>query len=299
MSVVLKRMVLVSALIGASAVGAVAEAQDAVLEELILASRLVPSDVSVGVLLPPGYGDSSEAYPLLLFLHGGGRDSSFLGRLRALIEQAWARNEIPKMVVATPSAGRSFYMDYYDESQKWETFIMTELLDHLRKQYRVGVGAANTLVGGLSMGGMGALRLAFKYPSQFGVVAAMAPAIEPAFSFDEIDPSDRSYRRDAVYWEKFGKPVDRQYWRDNHPPSIAQDNLAAIQASGLQIYLEVGDVDRFNLFRGTELLHRLLFDGGVKHEHRLVRGADHVGASFPGRFSNALRFIGRALRAAE
>ena len=48
MSVVLKRMVLVSALIGASAVGAVAEAQDAVLEELTLTSRLVPSDVRVG-----------------------------------------------------------------------------------------------------------------------------------------------------------------------------------------------------------------------------------------------------------
>ena len=226
MSVVLKRMVLLSALIGASAVGAVAEAQDAVLEELTLASRLVPSDVRVGVLLPPGYGDSSEAYPLLLFLHGGGGDSSFLGRLRPLIEQAWARNEIPKMVVATPSAGRSFYMDYYDGSQKWETFIMTELLDHLRKQYRVGVGAANTLVGGLSMGGMGALRLAFKYPSQFGAVAALAPAIEPAFSFDEIDPSDRSYRRDAVYWEKFGKPVDRQYWRDNHPPLLSRRTIS-------------------------------------------------------------------------
>ena len=36
------------------------------------------------------------------------------------------------MIVVTPSCERSFYMDYRDGSQKWETFIVTELLPEIR-----------------------------------------------------------------------------------------------------------------------------------------------------------------------
>jgi len=38
------------------------------------------------------------------------------------------------MVVVTPGTARSFYLDYKDGSEKLETFIVTELLDHPRAQ---------------------------------------------------------------------------------------------------------------------------------------------------------------------
>ncbi len=295
----MKWLVLVLWVAGSGAVAPSALAQSSDLEELTLSSGLVPSDVAVGVLLPPGYGTTTRTYPLLLLLHGGGGSSAFLERVRPLMEGAWADDDLPEAVVVTPSVGRSFYLDYRDGSQMWETFVMTELLPSVREQYRVDVDGAGTIVAGYSMGGMGALRLAFKHPRQFRAVAALAPAIEPVFSFDDIQASDRSHRPDSVYWERFGNPVDRDYWQANHPLSIARERLAVIGTSGLQIYLEVGDLDRLNLFRGTELLHRLLYDGGVKHEYRLVRGADHIGESVPARLRNALGFIGRVLRAAE
>ena len=59
--------------------------------------------------------------------------------------------------------------------------------------------------------------------------------------------------------------------------------------------MECGDEDQYGLFRGAELLHRILYDGDVKHEYRLVRGAGHVGPSFRGRFMNALEFLGGVL----
>ena len=93
-----------------------------------------------------------------------------------------------------------------------------------------------------------------------------------------------------------GNPVDRAYWQTNHPSYIARDNLGILMESGLQIYIEVGDEDRYGLFRGAEVLHRLLFDAGIKHEYRLVRGADHGGESLAERVTNALGFIGRVLR---
>jgi S-formylglutathione hydrolase len=39
----------------------------------------------------------------------------------------------------------------------------------------------------------------------------------------------------------------------------------------------------------------VLFDKGLSHEYRLVRGAEHVGPSIAPRFLDALTFLGRVL----
>src|SRR5262245_7991221 len=124
-----------------------------------LETKLVPNAVEYAVLLPEGYEAAKDPLPLLLCLHGGGGDKSFLGRMRSSFDEMWKAGTLPPMVVATPSAGRSFYMDYKDGSQKWETFIVTEFLDHLRGKYKVTRERKGTLLFGISMGGMGALRM--------------------------------------------------------------------------------------------------------------------------------------------
>ena len=90
--------------------------------------------------------------------------------------------------------------------------------------------------------------------------------------------------------------MDRDYWQLNHPPYIARESMETLKDSGLNIYIEVGNEDRLNLFRGGEMLHRLLFDAGLKHEYRLVHRADHTGESIPPRVLNAFDFVGRTLR---
>jgi len=282
-------------LLGSALVPALASGQASDMRVLQIETELVPGPVEVGVLLPPGYTPTGEPYPLVLFLHGGGGSWNYLEGSRPLIELSWEREDLPPAVFATPSTGRSFYMDFRDGSERWETFIMTELIPRLRAEYALGTDARSTVVTGLSMGGMGSLRLAFKYPDTFGAVAALAPGIEPAFRFEDIEPIDRTYRSTEDYERYFGKPVDESYWEANHPLSIARARTDALTASRLQIYVEVGDLDGFGLFRGSEALHRLLFDAGVKHEYRLVRGADHVG-EFRSRLVNALGFIGRFLK---
>ena len=72
-----------------------------------------------------------------------------------------------------------------------------------------------------------------------------------------------------------------------------------IAAAGLAVYLECGDDDMFDLHHGTEALHRRMFDIGLSHEYRSVRGADHIGRTVGPRIVDALPFLGRALREAE
>jgi len=38
----------------------------------------------------------------------------------------------------------------------------------------------------------------------------------------------------------------------------------------------------------------VLFDAGISHEYRLVRDADHVGATLRARFLDAFSFLGQA-----
>jgi S-formylglutathione hydrolase len=260
-----------------------------------LETKLVAGPVEYAVLLPEGYDAAKEPLPLLLFLHGGGGDKSFLARMRPVIDEMWKAGTLPPMVIVTPSAARSFYMDYKDGSQKWETFIVTEFLEHLRSKYKVTRERRGTLLFGISMGGLGALRMGFKYPEKFGGLAAMEPGIDPVLKWKDLSARYKFYRGPDLMETIFGKPFDEGYWEANNVATIAVKRAEKLRASGLGIYIEAGDEDMFYLHEATEFLHRILWDQKIPHEYHLVRGADHVGRTIRPRAMEGLEFLSRLL----
>ena len=80
-----------------------------------------------------------------------------------------------------------------------------------------------------------------------------------------------------------------------YPNNIVRDNADAIRDSGIKIYLEVGTDDFLLLNEGTEFLHPVLLEQKIKHEYRLVLGANHVDLSLVPRFRNMLDFLKRSL----
>lgn len=250
---------------------------------------LVPEPVEYAVLRPDRPPDDGRL-PVVYHLHGGGGSRDFLADTRELYDRAWAAGELRPCVVATVSAGRSFYMDYRDGSRRWEAVLAGPLLDHLRDTSAASSGRENAAIVGISMGGMGGLRLAFKHPDVFCAVAALEPGIEPAHKFSAVEARDRFWRDDALFEEIYGSPVDDDYWAANNPATIAARDPGRL--ADLAVFLEVGDADSFGLHRGTEFLHRILFDAGISHDYRLIRGADHLGRTLPERFAAAVRFIG-------
>jgi S-formylglutathione hydrolase len=268
-----------------------AAAQASKLETIELQTKLVPSPAKYSVLTPPGYDAAKGPLPLVLLLHGGDGDNGFLARMRPIIEQAWAAGDLPPAVIVTPDAHRSLYMDYRDGSQKWESFIVGEVIPDVRKRYRVSTDRRQTVVTGISMGGLGSLRLGFDHPEVFGGLAALEAGIEPALAFDDVKPRNRFQRNDAFFKSIFGDPVDRAFWKKANPANMAIDNRAKILGDGLQIYIEVGDLDMFHLDEGNEFLHRVLWDHQIPHEYRLVHGADHLGKSLGPRLRDGFRFL--------
>jgi S-formylglutathione hydrolase len=273
-------------------------------------STNVPAPVPITHYLPKNYdAKRAERYPLLIQLHGGGGSNEDMENFRALsvgggmgglLDQAIENGLVAPMVSVMPSAGRAFYMNFKDGSQKWEDFVMKDLLPYMRKNFNVVQGREGTFITGISMGGIGSLRMAVKHPEVFQAVASQEPAIEPALAYDDITLRDKIGRPDGAGLQDrilllriYGDPIDKDYWAANNPATIIKNDPSRLL--GLGIYLEVGDQDLFYINLGTEFVHRALFDAGISHEYRLVKGADHVGASLVPRSLDAFAFIGRQL----
>jgi len=275
------------------------QASASTLVEGKIESELVPSPVEYYALLPPGYDETSEPLPLVLNLHGGGGSRDVLKRQQPLLDELWEAGSIVPMVVVMPSVrARCFYVDRHDGSERWETFLVGPFLEHLRSRFKVRRDRAGTLLTGISMGGMGSLRMAFKYPDRFGAVAAMEPGIEPVLQWKEIRPKHRFWRSDALLEEAYGDPIDEEYFASNNPATIVTRSADRIRESGLAIFLDAGDQDMFWLYEGSEFLHRVLWDQRVRHEYRLYLGDDHVGASLGPRTREAFAFLSDTLRRA-
>lgn len=257
-------------------------------------SDLVPSPVEYAYLAPSGYR-SMKNLPLVFNLHGGGGSRDNLKRNEPALDRLWEQDVLPPFIMVTPSvAARGFYMNFRDGSERWEDFIVGPFLAHLRKTLPVTNDPKRTFLMGASMGGMGSLRMAFRYPDRFGAVAALEPGIEPILRYEDMRMKHRFWRADRLIERAYGKPVDPEYWAANNPATMVTTYRDAIRDSGLQIYVEAGDEDEFWLYEGAEFLHQTLWQQKIKHEYHLVRGAGHVDASMGERFDEALRFLFRS-----
>jgi S-formylglutathione hydrolase len=217
-----------------------------------------------------------------------------LVRMRGPITTWWEEGILPPMVVATASTGpSSCYLDHPDGSTAWETFIGTRLQEELAKRYSLTDGV---VLLGISMGGYGALKIAFAWPEAFRGVAAVEPMLEPALRAAEVRPRNRFYVWGSdLPTALLGPDRDPALFEQDNPANRAVRNADRLRAAGLPIYLECGDDDALLFQDGAEFLHRVLWDLDLSHEYRLTAGADHVGPSLLPRLKAAFLWLGDRL----
>jgi S-formylglutathione hydrolase len=129
--------------------------------EATVPSTNVPGPVPITYYLPKHYdAKRAEPYPLLIQLHGGGLSNKSMESMTTgeagvgkLLDQAIENGLVAPMMSVMPSAGRSFYLNFRDGSQKWEDFVMKDLLLYMRKTFNVVQGREGTFITGISMGG--------------------------------------------------------------------------------------------------------------------------------------------------
>ena len=231
-----------------------------------MASRYVQHAVGYCVLLPPSYDDHpAKRFPVLYFLHGLGGDHTFLVSNGGwgLIEDAWEQKRLGEFVIITPQADVSFYINARNGIPKYEDFFIHDFVPQMEKKFRIDASRSGRAVGGVSMGGYGALRFAFKYPQMFVSVGAHMPAL-----LEQLPHGANNVGFTMFFGTAFGSPLDETYWKENSPFVFARSR----NLRGLNIYVDCGDQDNYGFDAGTRALDKLLGERHVPHEVHIYPG---------------------------
>jgi S-formylglutathione hydrolase FrmB len=235
------------------------------------------------VYTPPGYSARrARRYPVVILLHGvPGRPEEFVdhgiaGRLDRLI----ASGAIPPVIAALP-AGSDHPEDDNEwadsevrASERWETFLASDLVRFLDARYRTTARREGRAIGGDSMGAFGAMNVALHHRDEFAAVSAWSGY------FNANTPS-----------------VDNPgsaLWRAYSPQLYAGEMQPPLRVLRPRISFYVGSRDGFAA--ENVAFDRRLTSLGVPHRFSLVRGAGHGWDLWSARFDSELKFLARGLR---
>lgn len=254
-------------------------------------SESLGREVACAVSLPPSYdADPKRRYPVVIFLHGlfnSERDWEQRG-IEAKLAALRASGAVGDFIVAAPNGANSFYLNGKDGT-RYEDAIVKDFIPWVDKTYRTEGTAKARVIEGISMGGFGALTIAFKHPELFAGVAAHSAAV-----FDELPgpPASEADQRGKFRYEIaskiFGAPPDRQFFEANSPLYLGRANAAKLK--NLKIYFDVGASDRYGFDAGNKKLDAALTAAGVAHEFEVAPG-DHGWSFLTDRSSKAFAWV--------
>jgi enterochelin esterase-like enzyme len=225
-------------------------------------SAALRTRVGYNICLPPQYASDPKArFPVVYYLHGyEGNESSFLEYARYW--KAALPRTGPMILVFVNGGETSFFSDSADRQMPGETVLVKELLPHIDSQYRTRADASGRSLHGYSMGGFGALKLAFKYPSMFGSVVAYGATLADAAEFRK--------HLGKVYRQMFDG--DPRRYADSDPLALAERHADLIRGR-IGINIIIGSKDDF-LPRNRALRDRLQ-QLSVPVTYQEIRGAGH------------------------
>jgi S-formylglutathione hydrolase FrmB len=141
-----------------------------------------PAHRGVGIYLPPGYGEGEHSYPCVYVLTGFNSRGTML-----LNEAPWDENiaqrmdrligsgAIQPMILVMPDCLTRYGGSQYINSSatgRYEDHLLQELVPFVDRTYRTRAGRNSRAVIGKSSGGYGAVMLAMRHPSVFGLAAS-------------------------------------------------------------------------------------------------------------------------------
>jgi S-formylglutathione hydrolase FrmB len=255
-------------------------------------SKILGRPIPYCVFLPPSYdSDQHQKFPVLYFLHGLGENAQTLLNAGGwnLIENLWEQTQIGEFLIVTPAADRSFYINSRDGHVRYEDFFIHEFLPFIESHYRINLERTNRGITGISMGGYGALRFAFRYPQLFGSVSAHSAALVAKLpGIQAASPQQETLSQ--MMGTAFGSPFDRAFWNRNNPFTLVENG---VRPDGMKIYFDCGTDDQFGFDAGAQSFHDLLAAKKIPHEFHLYPGG-HDWSYFAEHFPASLEFHSRA-----
>lgn len=192
-----------------------------------------------------------------------------MGHIAETLDAAIAAGTVRPLLVVMPMGGNSWYVDDADPggAGPMARALTTDLVRAIDLHYPTVACRSGRAIGGLSMGGYGALLYAFDRPDLYAAAISLSGSI-----FREMpeDAEARRLRFTGMFGSVFGDPFDwRRFNGWNLFPRVARlRDASALPA----VWLEAGDTDFLQLLNGSVALHIALLRAGAESELRVLDG---------------------------
>jgi len=145
-------------------------------DTVLIYSSSMKKNIKTVVIRPAGYNGNTR-FPVLYLLHGySGAFDNWIKKVPALRGLA---DQHQMIIVCPDGAYGSWYFDSpVDSSYRYETFVGSEVPAFIDRTYRTIENRKGRAIAGLSMGGHGALFLAFRHSETFGACGSMSGALD-------------------------------------------------------------------------------------------------------------------------
>lgn len=243
---------LVVFLYGQVAAAQVAAAQ---VDTVEVSSSVMKRNLKVVVVRPAGYNSGKE-FPVVYLLHGySGNHSNWITKAPGIQQAADQYN----MIIVCPDGGfSSWYWDSpVDPQSQFETYVSKELVSYIDKNYKTIRDRKGRGITGLSMGGHGALYLAFKHQDVYGTAGSMSGGVDIRPFPNNWDMAKRlgTYAEQPERWEK----------------NTVINMLHLLTPNALSLIIDCGTDDFF--YGVNENLHKQLEYRKIPHDYIARPGA--------------------------
>lgn len=207
---------------------------------------------------PKPVKDADGPLKTLYLLHGwDGNHEDWIQNTRIV---KWATEY--NIAVIMPAGENSFYVDHPNEDN-YGKFIGEEMVKETRRLFPLSNKREDTFIGGLSMGGYGALRNGYAYSDTFSKVIALSSRV-----FKKHDPFHDLTEEGAVnkrIWHLLGS---KSY--DDVPDDLDVYHLIEQCKNRPELFLACGSEDF--LIEENVALHDWLIKQDIQHTYMKERG---------------------------
>ena len=232
-------------------------------------SKAMNKEIKTVIITPQDY-DENKRFPVIYLLHGyGGKYSDWVNKAPEIKKLA----DEYSLIVVSPDGGKgSWYWDSpIDDSFQYETFVSKELVQWVDENYKSIAKKQGRAITGLSMGGHGALYLAFKNSSVYGAVGSTAGGVDirPFPKKWDIEKRLGSYAENPKHWDE----------------NTVINMLHLVEPGSLEILIDCGKSDFF--YPVNQKLHEKMELNNIAHTYISKPGAhnwDYWKESIPYQF---------------
>jgi S-formylglutathione hydrolase FrmB len=242
------------------------------------------------IYLPEEYKNTSNSYPVIYYLHGGnGNQREGLWLMKEL-DKAIKSQKLPPLIIVSAQALPIGWYCNANVGAKGvisgpvENVLIKNLVPYIDSHYRTITNPSGRGLEGWSMGGFGALRLAFKFPEIFGFTSSIAGALiefkdehNPQYLVNTFGPATGPCSEKSI-----------EYFNAIHPKFYARKNAKLIKKN-VKVRIIVGDQDWLYNNNGnyiTKTFSDYLDSLGINHEYSVLENAGHM---IPTEFTNGVR----------